>query len=50
MEKTKTVAVLIDAENVEAEHFEHINSEVPNYGLPIVKRIYGDWSSNGLKE
>ncbi len=42
-------AVLIDADNVSASALEGLLAEVANYGVAIVKRIYGDWTLPNLK-
>jgi uncharacterized LabA/DUF88 family protein len=45
----KRFAVLIDADNVSAQALEGLIAEIANYGVPIVKRIYGDWTLPNLK-
>ncbi len=42
-------AVLIDADNISAAALEGMLAEVANYGVAIVKRIYGDWTLPNLK-
>ncbi len=42
------VAVLIDADNVSYQHLQVLMPEVARYGLPTIKRIYGDWTSPNL--
>src|SRR5262245_30307520 len=42
-------AVLIDADNVSAQALEGLIAEIANYGVAIVKRIYGDWTLPNLK-
>ena len=42
-------AVLIDADNVSAQALEGLLAEVANYGVAMVKRIYGDWTLPNLK-
>jgi uncharacterized LabA/DUF88 family protein len=42
-------AVLIDADNVSAQALDGLLAEVANYGVAIVKRIYGDWTLPNLK-
>lgn len=47
------IAVLIDAENVPYKYIGSILQEVTKYGIPTVKRIYGDWTlqnSSGWKQ
>lgn len=43
--KAHRLAVLIDADNVEASLIEPILKEITNYGIASVKRIYGNWTS-----
>ena len=45
----KRFAVLIDADNVSAKAIEGLIAEIANYGVAIVKRIYGDWTLPSLK-
>ncbi|MFY9342977.1 MAG: NYN domain-containing protein [Planctomycetota bacterium] len=42
-------AVLIDADNVSASALEGLIAEIANYGVALVKRIYGDWTLPNLK-
>ena len=49
MEKTDKLAVLIDADNAQPSIVDGLLSEIANYGLASVKRIYGDWTGPGLK-
>ncbi len=44
------MAVLIDADNVEADAFPSIYKAINSYGDPIIRRIYGDWSSNHMNK
>ncbi len=49
----RRIAVLIDAENVPYAHIGKVLREVTRYGVPTIKRIYGDWtkqSSSGWKK
>ncbi|MDR0489658.1 MAG: NYN domain-containing protein [Oscillospiraceae bacterium] len=39
------LAVLIDAENVPRNCIKSVMEEIAIYGVPTVKRIYGDWTS-----
>lgn len=53
MQQTKTIndirlAVLIDADNVSYHYVDVLMPEVARYGLPTIKRIYGDWTSPNL--
>ena len=43
------LAVLIDADNTSYKHIEWILKEIEHYGIPSIKRIYGDWSAENLK-
>jgi uncharacterized LabA/DUF88 family protein len=42
------LAVLIDADNAQPSITEELLSEVAKYGIAIVKRIYGDWTTPSL--
>jgi uncharacterized protein (TIGR00288 family) len=42
------IAVLIDADNTSKSDAAALMEEVAKYGLPTVKRAYGDWTSNHL--
>ena len=42
-------AVLIDADNIPADHAEAILKEVTTFGEPALRRVYGDWSSGQLR-
>ena len=51
--KERRIAVLIDAENVPYANFGNVLKEIARYGIPTIKRIYGDWtkqSSSGWKK
>jgi len=45
----KRLAVLIDADNVSADHLGPLLAEIANLGVPSVRRMYGDWTSTQLK-
>src|SRR5210317_390604 len=49
MEITDKLAVLIDADNAQPGIVDGLIAEIANYGVASVKRIYGDWTSPGLK-
>ena len=49
MEQTDKLAVIIDADNAQSSIVDGLLSEIANYGIASVKRIYGDWTSPGLK-
>jgi len=40
--------VLIDADNTSPKHAEALLEEVAKYGVPTVKRAYGDWTDKHL--
>ena len=42
------IAVLIDADNTSPKHAEALLEEVAKYGVPTVKRAYGDWTNQHL--
>ena len=45
----KKIAVLIDEDNAQHSLIKHILEEVSAHGHVVVKRAYGDWSSDYLK-
>jgi len=47
-ESTTRMAVLIDADNTSASHAGAILEELARYGVPTVKRAYGDWTTQQL--
>lgn len=52
MNKEKRMAVLIDSDNVPYSNIGGVLNELTRYGLPTIKRIYGDWtrqSASGWK-
>lgn len=49
MENTDKLAVLIDADNAQPSIVDSLLSEIANYGVASVKRIYGDWTAPALK-
>jgi NYN domain/OST-HTH/LOTUS domain len=42
------LAVLIDADNTSPKHASALMEEVAKYGVPTVKRAYGDWTTSHL--
>ena len=53
MSDTPRLAVLIDADNTSHRHAGALLEEVARYGVPTVKRAYGDWTTprlNGWKD
>lgn len=49
MDNTDKLAVLIDADNAQPSIVDDLLTEIANYGIASVKRIYGDWTLPGLK-
>ena len=49
MENTDKLAVLIDADNAQPSIVDSLLSEIANFGVASVKRIYGDWTAPALK-
>lgn len=45
-QKTRAIAVLIDADNAEAKLAAQVLEEVSKYGKATIRRIYGDWANN----
>jgi uncharacterized LabA/DUF88 family protein len=45
---TLRMAVLIDADNTSAGHAGLLLEELARYGVPTVKRAYGDWTTQNL--
>lgn len=48
--RSHRLAVLIDADNANAELIEPLLKEISKYGTAHVKRIYGDWTSPQLNK
>ncbi len=48
--KSDRLAVLIDADNANADLIESLLKEIAKYGTAHVKRIYGDWTSPQLSK
>lgn len=44
MDMELRLAVLIDAENVPHSSIKGVMEEIAKYGIPTIKRIYGDWT------
>lgn len=44
----RRLAVLIDADNAQPAIIEGLIREIVKYGIPSVKRIYGDWTTPNL--
>jgi uncharacterized protein (TIGR00288 family) len=49
LESEKKIAVLIDAENAQYSVLGSVLAELSKHGHIIVKKAYGDWSSNHLR-
>lgn len=43
------IALLIDSDNVSAEHIVNILDELSRYGTTSVRRMYGDWTTEALR-
>ncbi len=48
IENDLKLAILIDADNISADAIEVLLAEVSKFGVPVVKRIYGDWTRPNL--
>ena len=46
--KELKLAVLFDADNVPSSHVQEMLNEIAEYGIPTIKRIYGDWTKPNL--
>lgn len=44
----KTIALLIDAENISPKYIEYIIDEANKYGKINYRRVYGDWTTDQL--
>lgn len=49
IERQKRLAVLIDADNAQANIIKNLLDEVAKYGVASVKRIYGNWTTPQLQ-
>ena len=43
------IAVFIDGENINQNHFQVINQEIRKHGRIIIYNIYADWTEIALK-
>lgn len=50
METEKRFAILIDADNVSADYIDAITTFIDTEGIASYKRVYGDFTSPGLRE
>jgi len=48
MNKDLNLAVLIDGDNIPSRYIKEMMEEIAKYGVPSIKRIYGDWTSPHL--
>ena len=46
----KTLAVLIDGDNIPSAYVKEMMEEIAKYGNPTIKRIYGDWTKPHLNK
>ena len=49
MENFQKIAVLIDADNTQLSKLEAVLHEVSAYGRIVVKKAYGNWRKDSLK-
>ncbi len=49
IERQNKLVVLIDADNASPLNIDGLMEEIAKFGIAIVKRIYGDWTSPNLK-
>jgi uncharacterized protein (TIGR00288 family) len=49
LDEHKKIAVLIDADNAQYSKMKSILDEISAHGHVLIKRAYGDWSSENLK-
>lgn len=49
MDNQSRIAVLIDAENVSSKYVKLIMDEVSDYGVATYKRLYGDFTTPGIR-
>lgn len=48
MNKDLNLAVLIDGDNIPSKYIKVMMEEIAKYGVPSIKRIYGDWTKPHL--
>lgn len=46
--KDYKLAVLIDADNISYQYVKPMMDEIARYGVPTIKRIYGDWTKQNM--
>ena len=44
------LAVLIDGDNIPSVYVKEMMEEIAKYGIPTIKRIYGDWTNPKLSK
>lgn len=44
------LAVLIDGDNIPSAYIKEMMEEIAKYGIPTIKRIYGDWTKPHLSK
>ena len=49
MESLQRIAVLIDSDNTQIGKLENVMREISTYGRIVVKRAYGNWKKDNLK-
>ena len=47
--KRPLLAVLFDADNIPAKQAKPILDEIATHGEPVLRRVYGDWSTGRIK-
>jgi len=48
-DENRRLAMLIDGDNIQASLIKEIIAEANRYGSVIIKRIYGDWTTDNMK-
>ncbi|MDX1652944.1 MAG: NYN domain-containing protein [Brumimicrobium sp.] len=48
MKQDLNLAVLIDGDNIPSKYIKEMMQEIAKYGVPSIKRIYGDWTKPHL--
>ncbi|MEE1211185.1 MAG: NYN domain-containing protein [Treponema sp.] len=49
MNTEQTIALLIDADNAQEKKMENVILEISTFGRIVVKRAYGNWTKDTLK-
>lgn len=50
MKNDLNLAVLIDGDNIPSKYIKEMMEEIAKYGVPSIKRIYGDWTKPHLSK